>query len=160
MPQKILYDISGLDLDHVEFGRDQIDAVNPQRYEFSQLSHIAALRPDEEIVVAVRDLSAEEFWTRGHMPNRPIFPGVLMLEAAAQLCSFYTNQVLDTDSIMGFGGADRVRFRRLVTVGDRLVLLARPETVSMRRSLFQVQGLLDGKLAFEASVLGIALPPA
>ncbi len=160
MPQKILYDISNVDLDHAEFDHEQIEAVNPQRFEFSQLGYIAAFRPDEKIIVAVRDACPDEFWTRGHMPGRPIFPGVMMLEAAAQLCSFYSNQVLELDTIIGFGGADRVRFRRMVTVGDRLVLLARPESIGPRRSLFQVQGLLDGKIAFEASILGIALPPA
>ena len=158
MPQPLLYDISGLDLDRPQFTREDIDRVNPQRHEFCQLDSIVCLLPEEKISVGVRDLREDEFWVRGHMPGQPIFPGVLMLEAAAQLCSFYTRSCLEHDDIFGFGGANEVRFRRMLTVGDRLVLLARPERISSRRSLYQVQGLLEGELAFEAKILGIALP--
>jgi 3-hydroxyacyl-[acyl-carrier-protein] dehydratase len=158
MPRQILYDIDSVDLDRVQFTIEDIEARNPQRDEFAQLQTIAYFDPDEEIIVSVRDLKEDEFWTRGHMPDRPIFPGVLMLESAAQLCSFYTRKVMAMDLLYGFGGADKVRFRRMATPGDRFILLAHPQTITPRRSLFKTQGIIDGKIAFEAEILGIALP--
>ncbi len=158
MANRPLYDLESVDLEVTEFTTEQIQNFNPQRFEFAQLERITAYRPDDKIIVACRDLTEDEFWTRGHMPGRPIFPGVMMLETAAQLCSFYTRMHIGEDILYGFGGADKVRFRRMVTVGDRLVFLAKPETITPRRSLFQTQAILDGKVAFEAEILGIALP--
>ena len=83
----------------------------------------------------------------------------MLLESAAQLCSFYTGTTVEADTVFGFGGADRVRFRRILQVGDTLHLLARPVNISTKRSLFKTQGVVDGQLAFEASIFGIALPP-
>ena len=160
MPKPLLYDISSLDLTKIQISEEEIREANPQRFEFEQLDAIAYFSPDEEIAIGVRSLGEHEFWTRGHMPGRPVFPGVLMLEAAAQLCSFYTCAVAGTERIFGFGGADNVRFRRMLGPGATLHLLAKPESISARRSLFRTQGVVGGRLAFEASILGIALPPA
>lgn len=159
MPRPLLYDLDSVDLTQVQISGEAIREVIPQRYEFEQLDAITYFNPEEEIAIGVRALDKEEFWTRGHMPGRPVFPGVLMLEAAAQLCSFYTCSVEGTDRVFGFGGADDVRFRRILSPGDTLLLLAKPERISSRRSLFLTQGVVDGQLAFEASILGIALPP-
>jgi 3-hydroxyacyl-[acyl-carrier-protein] dehydratase len=158
MPQRILYDLDAVQLDHVDFDSTEIQRINPQRFEFAQLDSVALFRPEERIIVAVRDVRAGEFWTRGHMPGRPIFPGVLMLECAAQLCSFYTIKFLGIDVLYGFGGADKVRFRKIVRVGDRVIFLARPETITPRRSLFRAQGVVGREIAFEAEILGVALP--
>ena len=160
MPKPLLYDISTLDLKKIQVAKEEIRETNPRRFEFEQLDAIVYFSPDEEIAVGVRSLGEGEFWTRGHMPGRPVFPGVLMLEAAAQLCSFYTCRVVGTERIFVFGGADNVRFRRMMGPGDTLHLLAKPESISTRRSLFRTQGVVGGRLAFEASILGIALPPA
>ena len=159
MPRPLLYDINSIDLARVQISGEAIRKVIPQRFEFEQLDSIAYFNPAEEIAIGVRALDKDEFWTRGHMPGRPVFPGVLMLEAAAQLCSFYTCSVEGTERVFGFGGADDVRFRRMLVPGDTLHLLAKPERISTRRSLFLTQGVVDGRLAFEASILGIALPP-
>ncbi len=158
MPKKLLYDLDSLDLGRTQFSLEDVEATNPQRHEFAQLGSVTHLDDEEEIIVSVRELREDEFWTRGHMPGRPIFPGVLMLEAAAQLCTFYTLRHFGADALYGFGGADRVRFRRMAVPGDRLVLIARPQTITPRRSLFRTQGVLEGKIAFEAEILGVALP--
>lgn len=160
MPKKLLYDLASVNLSNVQVSREEIREHLPQRFEFEQLDAIAYFNPEEEIAIGVRSLDESEFWTRGHMPGRPVFPGVLMLEAAAQLCSFYLCAVAGTENIFGFGGADRVRFRRMLGIGDTLYLLAKPENISARGSLFSAQGVVDGQLAFEATILGINLPPA
>lgn len=158
MPTKLLCDLEGINPEHVEFSRDQIRQLNPQRHEFEQLDVITLYRPEENLIVGVRNLREDEFWVRGHLPGRPIFPGVLMLESAAQLCSFFCLKTLNSKLPFGFGGADRVRFRKIVTVGDRFILIGKGQVVTPRRSLFQTQGVVNGQLAFEASILGIALP--
>ena len=159
MPAAPLFDLAGVDLNRVAVSREEIEVINPQRYEFQQLTHVCYLEPSEKIIIGVRDLQEQEFWVRGHMPGRPLFPGVLMIEAAAQLCSVYTVKV--TGEVMGthaFGGVDDVRFRRMVTVGDRLVIVAKAVIVKPSRSRYRTQGFVNGDLAFEASVFGITLP--
>lgn len=159
MPQKLLFDISQLDPDKALFGIDEIRNVNPHRHEFEQLSGVLLLEPEEKLIVGLRDLRPDEFWTRGHIPGRPLFPGVLMLESAAQLCSFYFGKVVGTDGgFFGFGGIDDVRFRGLVQPGDRLFLVARGKTITPNRSQFETQGIVDGKVVFQATILGIRIP--
>ena len=159
MPQELLFDLDSVDLTRTQISREEIRQHNPQRFELEQLESIAYFSPREKIAIAVRTLRQDEFRTKGHMPGRPIFPGVMLLESAAQLCSFYTGATVEADTVFGFGGADRVRFRRILQVGDTLHLLARPVNISTKRSLFKTQGVVDGQLAFEASIFGIALPP-
>tara|TARA_B100001245_G_scaffold23506_1_gene15417 strand:- start:334 stop:828 length:495 start_codon:yes stop_codon:yes gene_type:complete len=160
MPQDLLFDLDSVDLTRTQISMEEVRAHNPQRFEFEQLDGLAYFNPEEKIAVAARTLRKDEFWTKGHMPGRPIFPGVLLLEAAAQLCSFYTCMAVETGNVYGFGGADRVRFRRVLEVGDSFHLLASPVNISARRSLFKTQAVVEGRLAFEASIFGIALPPA
>src|SRR4051812_26554446 len=109
MPSAPLLDLDTLDLDHVEYGIDEIRKCNPQRFEMEQLSGIIRLLPAERAVVAFRDVRADEFWVRGHIPGRPLFPGVLMLEAAAQMSSFVIHHVLHDPRFLGFGGVEDVR---------------------------------------------------
>ena len=159
MPSKPLFDLEKIDVVHVAVDRQEIEEINPQRYEFQQLTHVCYFDRDEKVIVGVRDVREEEFWVRGHMPDRPLFPGVLMIEVAAQLCGIYTARTVGfTAGTNGFGGADGVRFHRMVTVGDRLVIVAKAETVQPRRSRYSTQGFVDGALAFEARIFGITLP--
>ncbi len=159
MPPKLLIDLESVDLNHTAVTLEEIQALNPQRYEFAQITKVCHLDMDQQIVVAVRELTEDEFWVRGHMPGRPIFPGVLMIESAAQLCSIYMGKFTNSKYTYGFGGADNVKFRRMVGVGDRVILIAKGETVTPRRSRCSAQGIVDGKVVFEAKIFGIALPP-
>ena len=84
MPQKFLYDLSRIDIERIEYPIEEIRKLNPHRYEFEQLTGVLLFRPEEKIIVGLRVVRSDEFWIRGHIPGRPIFPGVLMLEAAAQ----------------------------------------------------------------------------
>ena len=160
MPKKLLYDLDSINLADIQISREEIRQHNPQRFEFEQLDAIAYFSPEEEIAIGVRHRGGDEFWIRGHLPGRPVFPGVPMLEAAAQLCSFYTCRATGSESVFGFGGADRVRFRQMVGIGETLYLLAKPEKISARGSLFRTQGVVGGVVAFEASIFGVTLPPA
>ena len=124
MPQ-YLVDVSGIDITKVAFPIEEVRKYNPQRYEMEQLTYITALDLEAGYTVAVRKLGADEFWCRGHIPGRPIFPGVLMVEAAAQTCSFHYHKATPEDTrFFGFGGIDAVKFRGEVKPGDTLVIVA------------------------------------
>lgn len=157
MPQKLLFELDGIDLERTQHDIEEIRAINPHRFEFEQLSSIIAFEPDAKRIVARRHLGAEEFWVRGHIPGAPLFPGVLMLEAAAQMCSFYCGHVVPGDGFLGFGAIDKVRYRGTVRPGQTLILLGIERTLTPSRCLFDTQGIVDGKVVFEASILGIRI---
>ncbi len=158
MPPKLLMDIDKLDFDNIIAGPEQIREYNPQRHEFEQLDSVVYFNPEEKLAAGVKNVGEDEFWVRGHIPGRPLFPGVLMCEAAAQLCSYYFKRVTETEKFLGFGGLDSVKFRGQVTPGDRLIILSANTKLSSRRAVFQCQGVLEnGKLAFQGVVTGMPM---
>ncbi len=158
MPPEAHFDPSRLDLGRVLADCDAIRRVNPQRFELEQLTAIVHLDPEQQIVVGYKDVTADEFWVRGHMPGSPLMPGVLMCEAAAQLCSYYVvTQGLMQGDFLGFGGMNEVRFRGVVRPGDRLVLVGKLVKASRRIAVFNVQGFVGTTMAFHADILGVPL---
>ena len=77
-----------LDPARVIVGRTGIREWVPQRHEFEMLDGILHFDEKAQIAVATKELKSDEFWVRGHIPGRPLFPGVLMIESAAQLCCY------------------------------------------------------------------------
>ena len=132
--------------------RDDAQSVVSRAWEL-----IAILR-DEGIIVGYKDLREDEFWVRGHIPGTPLFPGVLMVEAAAQLCSIYLGIVNPTPGFFGFGGLEDVRFRATVRPGERLYLIGKAVQVHPRKSTLQAQGVVGEKIAFEATIIGVTIP--
>jgi 3-hydroxyacyl-[acyl-carrier-protein] dehydratase len=157
MPPALIVDPKILDFDHPLVDLDAIRKVNPQRYEMEQLTGIVRLDPKEQIIVGYKEVGREEFWVRGHMPGFPLMPGVLICEAAAQLCSFYiTTQGLASGDFVAFGGMENVKFRGAVRPGDRLIIVARlVEVRPGRRAIFNCQGIVDGSLVFHGDVIGV-----
>lgn len=155
MAKQLLVDMDSLDLSETEFAIEAIREVNAQRYEMEQLSGIIRYAPDESYLVAYKDATDQEFWVRGHIPGRPLMPGVIMLEAAAQACTFYFKKVTGTEAFLGFAGLDEVKFRGTVVPGDRLYLLVKNLELRNRRAIFQTQGVCDGRVVFEAVIIGM-----
>ena len=124
---------------------DEIRRYNQQRFEMEQLTAIVHEDEDRGLCVGYKDTTADEFWARGHFPNVPLMPGVIMCEAAAQLSSYFSqkHQLLEAEMI-GFGGLEDVRFREPVRPGERLVIAV--ERVRVRPKAMIVcrfQGLVD-----------------
>ncbi len=157
MPPKPILDLTTIDLEHLEAGPEEIRKYNPQRCEMEQLEGVIHYDPEQGIAVGFKELRQDEFWVKGHLPGRPLLPGVLMCEAAAQLCSYYFKRATGTDQFLGFGGLDRVKFRGQVVPGDRLILLVRNTELSRRRATFDVQGMVNGKVVFEGVVIGMPM---
>lgn len=155
MPPEPLMDLSKIDLNNVCFDKEQIGKLNPQRYEMQQLDGIVHLDVEHALVVGFKDVRSDEFWVRGHVPGRPLLPGVLMIEAAAQLASFCTLKVVGLDKFIGFGGVDQVKFRGTVVPPCRLILIAKALQIKLRRSIFYIQEFVDGKMVFEGKVTGM-----
>jgi len=156
MPPKAFVDLREIDLDHLEFGPDEIRRSNPHRFEMELLTGVIAYRPEEGFIVGEHRASPDAFWVRGHIPGRPLFPGVLMVELAAQLCSFYWRHVYpDHPSFFGFGGIENTRFRGVVAPGDRLIVVGKSIEVKPRRAIFDAQGFIGDKMVFETRIIGI-----
>lgn len=157
MAPTLLFDISGIDLGSDLYDTAAIEAINPHRGAMRLIDAIVYESDDLTEYVAHRDIGADEFWVEGHIPGRPIFPGVLMIEAAAQLSSFITLKKMTGEAFMGFAGVDRVKFRGQVKPGDRLVILIRETEHRRRRCTCLAQGLVGGNLVFEATIKGMPM---
>ena len=157
MPPKLLYDISGIDLEAVVFDQSAIRESNPQRGAMEHLNGIVYTAPDLGRIIGYKDVRADEFWVEGHIPGRPLLPGVLMIESGAQLASFYTRRFVGWKGFIGFGGVEEVKFRMQVTPGCRMYIVGQQIWHRHRRILCRVQGLVSGNLAFEASILGLEM---
>lgn len=155
MPPQLLVDLDAIDLTRVVDDVDGIRKYNPQRYEFEQLQGIIHFDPEAGCAVGYRDIRGDEFWVRGHIPGRPLFPGVLMCEAAAQLSSYCLRRMMPADGFLGFAGLDEVKFRGQVVPGDRLYLLVRKREIQRRRAIFDTQGVVNGRVVFQAIVTGM-----
>ena len=156
MAPPLLFDISGIDLNRVQVDVAGIEAVNPHRGAMRMLDGINYFSDDFSLGVAFKDVRADEFWVPGHIPGRPLFPGVLMIEAAAQFASYVTLLHVDA-SFMGFTGLDHVKFRGQVVPGDRLHILMKRVEVRRQRSICDSQGVVNGALVFEARVTGMLM---
>ncbi|MHC4714617.1 MAG: 3-hydroxyacyl-ACP dehydratase FabZ family protein [Planctomycetota bacterium] len=158
MPREMIANLAGVDLTKAAFPIEEVRKTNPQRFEMEQLSYVAALDLEANWSVAVRKIGADEFWCRGHIPGRPIFPGVLMVEAAAQLCSFHYHKAAPEDErFFGFGGIDGVKFRGEVVPGDTLVVMAKMIEIRSRRAVFDTQAAVGGRIVFEARITGMPM---
>src|SRR5580704_13693940 len=82
-------DLAAFDFANPPVGIEEIRTVNPHRFEFEMLTGIVHIDPTKHLIIGFKNLSTNDFWVRGHMPGVPLFPGVLMCEAAAQLCGYY-----------------------------------------------------------------------
>lgn len=160
MVPSLILDLAGVDLDRVQFDATAVERFNPQRGAMRMLDGVHYVSADFNEAVAFKNVRDDEFWVPEHIPGRPLFPGVLMIEAAAQLASFLTKHHLgpeDQDSFVGFVGAEGVKFRGQVQPGDRLLLLSKVTQFRRRRTVCVSQGLVDGHLTFEATITGMLI---
>lgn len=157
--EPVVADLTAYDFDRPLAGIEQIRAANPHRFEFEMLSGIVHLDPVKHTIVGFKDMKADDFWARGHMPGFPLFPGVLMCEAAAQLCGFYytTQKIGDPGVLLGLAGVDEARFIRQVRPGERLVMVGTGVKVHRRLTRFRIVGQVGSEKAFEAVITGAPL---
>src|SRR5437016_11585022 len=127
MPPQFLFDISAIDLNSIAFDQEKIRAANPQRGDMEHLNGIVWADGLAGRIIGFKDVRADEFWVPGHIPGRPLFPGVLMIESAAQLASFYTRTFVGWKGFIGFGGVEDTKFRSQIPPGVRLYLIGQKQ---------------------------------
>ena len=157
MPPALLFDLTQIDLTGEPlFGKDTICRVNPQQFEMQQLDGILWCDKERACILGYKDVTDREFWVRGHIPGRPLMPGVVQIEAAAQLLSFFVTQIYRERGFIGFGGIEHAKFRATVEPGCRLYLLGHiTEARPGRKYVCDVQGVVSDTLVFEATISGL-----
>jgi 3-hydroxyacyl-[acyl-carrier-protein] dehydratase len=134
------------------FGRDVIETIIPHRDPFLFLDEVTELEPGKR-VVARKQVRPDEWFFPGHFPDRPIMPGVIMVEALAQAGAV---AVLSLDENRGklalFAGIDDVRFKRIVEPGDELTLTCEVETVRGPIGKGRVEARVGDELAVRGTL--------
>ncbi len=130
-----------------------IQAVIPHRYPFLLVDRIIEVVPGER-AVGQKNVTINEPFFQGHFPGHPVMPGVLILEAMAQVGAVALLQVPEfAGKIALFAGADQVRFRRQVVPGDQLQLEV--EITKLKGSIGkgQARAYVADQLAAEAELM-------
>lgn len=131
-----------------------IQEILPHRYPFLLVDKIIELIPREKIV-GVKQVTINEYFFQGHFPNVPVMPGVLQIEALAQVGAILAlREFEDRDNkIPYFSGIESARFRRPVVPGDTLILEVVP--IRMGTKIQKMRGLarVDGLITAEAEIM-------
>ncbi|MEW6027045.1 MAG: 3-hydroxyacyl-ACP dehydratase FabZ family protein [Planctomycetota bacterium] len=159
MPAELLTDISAVDINNVFLDKEKIRAIIPHRYEMEQIDAVLRFDKDNRLIVGLKDVRPDEFWVRGHIPGRPLLPGVLMVESAAQLATILSRLlgVSPGNKFIGFSGIDKVKFRGTVVPGDKVIVIIKCTDLNNRRAIFDAQGAVNGKLVFEGTITGMMI---
>ena len=157
MPIEPLIDLSTIDLSNVAISSDEIAKMNPQTGDMRQLDYVAYINDEKTIAVGVKEVKDDEFWVKGHIPGRPIYPGVLMIEAAAQISSILYHVKSESNHFMGFTRCDQCSFRDQVVPGDTLILISTERKFQRKRFICDAQGFVDRKFIFNVKVTGMMM---
>ena len=136
----------------------EIEELLPHRYPFLMVDKVTELVKGERIV-GYKNVTINEPFFTGHFPGRPIMPGVMMVEALAQVGAIFAKLTTDTakDKLVVLSGVDEVRFRRQVVPGDILKLEMVNTTMKMRYWKMKGVATVDGKVAVEGEFLAALL---
>ncbi len=128
----------------------------PHRYPFLLVDRVTHLQAGKDIV-AIKNVSLNEPFFNGHFPERPIMPGVLILEALAQAGGILGLEtvgqgVSSDDKLYLFTGIDQVKFKKVVIPGDQLQLNVRLDKRRLNIFKFEAEARVDGQLACSAYI--------
>ncbi len=157
MANELLFDLEKLDLTAVRLSAEEVSKVLPQTGHMRMIDHVVWMNTDSATGLGMRKIRHDEFWVPHHIPGRPLFPGVLMIEAAAQLCSIVQTISANLHGFLGFTHCDHTVFRGQVVPGDTLYLLAKQLERNRRRFISVAQGVVNGKLVFETQITGMTM---
>jgi 3-hydroxyacyl-[acyl-carrier-protein] dehydratase len=136
------------------FTVEQIHKLLPHRYPFALVDRIIEYVPGEK-AVGIKNVTFNEPFFPGHIPGRPLMPGVLIVEAMAQVGGIVLIQLPGMEgNFFAFAGIDKVRFRRPVVPGDQLIMTVKLLSFKRNRiAKMEGQGLVDGQLAVQGEML-------
>lgn len=133
---------------------EAIQKILPHRYPFLLVDRIIAYEPGRS-AVGLKNVTMNEPFFQGHFPSRPIMPGVLIVEAMAQVGGIVLTQMPGAEGQLSlFAGIDGVRFRRPVLPGDQLIMTAELLVVKQKRfGKMQTKAEVDGQLVCEGELM-------
>jgi 3-hydroxymyristoyl/3-hydroxydecanoyl-(acyl carrier protein) dehydratase len=155
--KNFLVDLSTIDLTKRIKNRTDLEHYMPHRGDMLFLDAIVWQAADCKQGVALKHVRSDEFWVPGHFPDRPLLPGVLQVEAGAQLAVFLYNARMPEPLTPAFTRIENCSFRSMVQPGDDLYLLCQEVKWSRRGFTCNVQGVCNGKMTFEAQVQGLVI---
>jgi len=131
---------------------DQIETIIPHRYPFLLVDRIVEIEENRR-AVGIKNVTANEWFFEGHFPGRRVMPGVLIIEALAQVAAVCLLKNVETAGKLPlFGGIDNFRFRRPVVPGDQLRLEFTVEKMRGPVGKGQVKATVEGVLAAEGTI--------
>jgi len=153
-------DVMNYDKEKFPLLTKEIRDLLPHRYPMLLVDRVLVIEDDNRIV-GIKNVTANEEFFQGHFPEQPIFPGVLMLEALAQLGVIFAkicSDSVDKNQLYVFAGADEVRFRRPVVPGD--VLKLEMSLIARKRAIWKMKGVasVDGEVAIEGILTAAVFP--
>ncbi|MFM2064753.1 MAG: hypothetical protein RLZZ507_4424 [Cyanobacteriota bacterium] len=136
------------------FTVEEIQQLLPHRYPFLLVDKIIDYVPGK-LAVGVKNVTFNEPQFQGHFPGRSLMPGVLIVEAMAQVGGVVMTQMPDIPKgLFVFVGIDKVRFRRQVVPGDQLIMTVELLSIKQRRfGKMQGRAEVDGQLAAEGELM-------
>lgn len=157
MAAELLFPIDQIDLRATVCDKKEVDKYLPQTGHMRMIDRVIWIHANGTAALGVRAIRDDEFWVEGHIPGRPIFPGVLMIEAAAQMCSLLHTRLGRAHGFLGFTRCTDVVFRGQVVPGDHLLLLSEEIEFNRRRFISKAQGVVGEKLVFEGTITGMVI---
>ncbi len=139
-----------------------IRAYLPHRYPFLLVDRVVEVTPGKSIV-GLKNVSINEPFFMGHFPRDPVMPGVLIIEALAQVSGVLVLksrglQLSDSDVIYHLAGLEKVRFKKVVRPGDQLLLHAELLTLRKKIAKFQTVATVAGEQACVADITCFTAP--
>jgi 3-hydroxyacyl-[acyl-carrier-protein] dehydratase len=133
---------------------EQIHQLLPHRYPFALVDRILEYVPGEK-AVGLKNITFNEPYFPGHIPGRPLMPGVLQIESMAQVGGTILMQIPELQGkFFAFAGIDKARFRRPIVPGDQLIMTVELLNLKGKRiAKMQGKGEVDGQLAVQAEML-------